>query len=242
LLDNPKGNLMKTATKAFTYLRVSGKGQIEGDGFPRQRTAVEKYARAHGIQVVAEYRDEGVSGTRELADRAGLAALLDRIESNGVRVVLIERADRLARDLMVGEVILGKFRELGVKVFEVEGGTELTAGDDDPTRVLIRQVLGAISQFDKSVVVLKLRAARERIRSREGRCEGRKPFGARPSEAKALARLLALRRKPRGGERMSMAKIADILNTEGYSTRGGKPWKPGTVHAILKRVKGNQAV
>jgi DNA invertase Pin-like site-specific DNA recombinase len=37
-----------------------------------------------------------VSGTRELADRPGLAALLDRLESNGVRTVIVERADRLA--------------------------------------------------------------------------------------------------------------------------------------------------
>ena len=37
-----------------------------------------------------------------------------RLRSNGVRVVLVERADRLARDLMVSEVILGQFRETNV--------------------------------------------------------------------------------------------------------------------------------
>jgi DNA invertase Pin-like site-specific DNA recombinase len=232
---------MKEAVKAFAYLRVSGKGQVDGDGFPRQRAAIEKYVNAHDIVLLGEYRDEGVSGTKELANRKGLAALLDKIESNGVRVVLVERADRLARALTVSEVLLGQFRERGVRVIEAEGGTDLTAGDDDPTRVLIRQVLGAVSQFEKNVIVLKLRAARERKRLREGRCEGRKPFGSRPSEAKALARLLELRRKPREGVRRSMAKISDTLNAEGYATRGGKPWKPGTVHAILKRVKGNRA-
>jgi hypothetical protein len=35
--------------------------------------------------VVEDFSNLGVSGTRELADRAGLAALLDRLESNGVR-------------------------------------------------------------------------------------------------------------------------------------------------------------
>ncbi|MFI5397922.1 MAG: recombinase family protein [Candidatus Binatia bacterium] len=57
-----------------------------------------------------EYRDEGVSGTRDLDDREGLSDLLARIRSNGVRVVLVERADRLARDLIVGELILNQFR------------------------------------------------------------------------------------------------------------------------------------
>ena len=108
---------------------------------------------------MGEFRDEGVSGTKDLDDREGLSDLLARIRSNGVRVVLVERADRLARDLIVGELILNQLRELGVKVIAADGGTELTAGDDDPTRTLIRQVLGAVAQFEKAVMVSKLKAA-----------------------------------------------------------------------------------
>jgi len=226
--------MAKTSEKALAYLRVSGRGQIEGDGYERQRTAIRRYCKRHGIELVGEYRDDGVSGTTELTDRKGLAELLDRIESNGISVVLIERADRLARDLLVSEIILGEFRKAGVKVIEADGGTELTVGDNDPTRNLIRQVLGAVSEFDKSVLVLKLRAARERTRRTHGRCEGRKPFGTHPGEDKTLERIFSLRRK-RGGRRLSIAKIADTLNKEGYPTRSGGEWKPGSVHAILKR-------
>jgi hypothetical protein len=91
------------------------------------------------------------------------------------------------------------------------------------------------AQFDKSVTVLKLRAARERIRRREGRCEGRKPFGARPAEAAALERIRQLRRDPRGGARLSVAAIAAQLNVEGVPTRQGGPWRPSSVYAILQR-------
>src|SRR5262245_33465187 len=126
--------------KAFVYLRVSGRSQVEGDGLVRQREAVTKYSLAQGVELVDEFRDEGVSGTKELAYREGLAALFDRLDSNGVRLVLIERADRLARDLIVGEIILGQFRERGVTVIEVEGGQDLTVADGDPTRKLIRQI------------------------------------------------------------------------------------------------------
>ena len=222
-------------TKAVSYLRVSGKGQVEGDGFPRQRDAVRKYAKAHGLDLVDEYRDEGVSGTRELADRAGLAALLDRLESNGVRVVLVERADRLARDLLVGEVILARFRELGVKVIAADSGVDLTVSDADPTRTLIRQVLGAVSQFEKSVLVLKLRAARDRTRRKTGRCEGRKPYGHRPGEQAVVERIITMRRKPRGGKRASYAKIADALNADKVPTRTGAPWAAETVRRIHQR-------
>ncbi len=221
--------------EALAYLRVSGKSQIDGDGFVRQKAAIVRHAEAHSISIKGEYRDNGVSGTTDLENRPGLAALLDRIESNGVRIVLIERADRLARDLLVGEVILGQFRELGVSVIEVASGSDLTAADQDPTRILIRQVLGAVSQFEKSVIVLKLRAARDRIRKRTGRCEGRKPFGHKPGEAEAIARILQLRRKPRNQKRRSLAKIAAILNTENHPTRTGQPWAASTVNSILRR-------
>ena len=88
----------QTKKKAFAYLRVSGKGQVNKDGFPRQRETIRKYAKANGLEIVGEYRDEGVSGTKELEQRQGLAALLDHIESNGVQIVLVERADTSTSD------------------------------------------------------------------------------------------------------------------------------------------------
>jgi hypothetical protein len=44
-----------------------------------------------------------------------------------------------------------------------------------------------------------------------------------------------LRRKPRGGERLSFAAIADRLNAGGRPTRTGKPWAPETVRQIAGR-------
>lgn len=217
---------------------MSGLGQIEGDGLTRQRHAVERYARRSSMQIVEEFADAGVSGTTELADRPRLAALLDRIESNGVHVVVVERADRLARDLVVGELILDRFRSLGVKVVDAEG-VELTAGDSDPTRKLIRQVLGAVAEFDRCVTVLKLRAARERIRENGVRCEGRKPFGASPAEERALERILELRRARRGQPRLSFERIAARLNEEGVSTRMGRRWAPATVYKLVQRLRPN---
>lgn len=222
-------------TQAVGYLRVSGKRQVKGDGFSRQREAILAYAKSAKYNIVDEFCDEGVSGTKELEGRAELAALLDLCRSGEIKVVLVERADRLARDLMVGEVILGQFRDLNVRVIAVDSGTDLTAHNDDPTRTLIRQVLGAVAQFEKSVMVSKLRAARERARIRHGSCEGRKPFGKNPEEKKTLIRMKQLRRIVNETCRLSYAKIADILNDEGHQTRHGRPWVSGTIRKILKR-------
>lgn len=216
--------------KAFSYLRVSGRGQVEGDGFIRQREAIHRYAQVKEIEIADEFRDEGVSGTKELADREGLTCLFDRLDANGVRLVLTERADRVARDLIVGEIILGQFRERGVTVIECEGGQDLTVADGDPTRKLIRQILGAISEFDKACIVTKLRAARERIRRREGRCEGPKPFGARLGEESVVVRVKALRELG-----MTLAAIAEMLRADGAATRTGACWSAAMVKKIVDR-------
>jgi|DEB0MinimDraft_3_1074331.scaffolds.fasta_scaffold111756_1 DNA invertase Pin-like site-specific DNA recombinase len=225
-----------TKAKAAAYLRVSGLGQVEGDGFPRQRSTIAAWAKAKRVEIVEEFRDEGVSGATDLDHRDGLAALLDRIDSNGIRMVVVEDMSRLARDLMVGEIILTQFRERGVRVFSASGDEELT-NDDDPTKTLIRQVLLAVSAFDRKVIVRKLRAARDRkSRKSGGRIEGAKAFGTLPGEAETLERMRGLRVKTRGEARRSFASIAKTLNDEGHQTRHGRPWKPESIRKILGRV------
>jgi DNA invertase Pin-like site-specific DNA recombinase len=118
--------------------------------------------------------DAAVKGKTELAEREGLSELLEGIDSS--TIVLVERADRLARDLMVNELIVEQFRKLNVRVVECEGGSDITVLDNEPTKVLIRQVLAAIAQFEKSCIVAKLKAARDRMRKATGRCEGRKRY------------------------------------------------------------------
>jgi len=219
-------------TQAVSYLRVSGKGQADGDGPDRQRQAISRFALASKLTLLEEYSDLGVSGTTELADRPGLASLIDRLESNGVRTVVIERADRLARDLMVQEVILGQFAKIGARIVTADG-VDLSSADD-PTRRLIRQVLGAVAEFEKNVLVLKLRAARERKRAKGERVEGVKPYGHLPAERAVIDRMKTLRRKPTKGRRPSVAKVAAQLNGEGHRNRAGREWSAQLVHHVLK--------
>jgi hypothetical protein len=142
--------------------------------------------------------------------------LLTRLKANGVSLVLVQRADRLARDLLVGEIILGQFRDAGVRVIEAEGGKDLTGGNDGPTRKLIRQVLGAVAEFEKSETAIKQRAARDRKSSKQRRrCEGRKRFGSTPSERAAVERMLELRRKPK-----SRGRLGGLRNCQDPQRRG----------------------
>jgi DNA invertase Pin-like site-specific DNA recombinase len=217
--------------KAVSYLRVSGVSQIDAGGFPRQRETCAQYAKANGLRIVEEFRDEAVSGTTEGSYREGFAAMIERIAGNGVRVVLVESADRLARDLIVSETLIAQLSALGMRVIEARSGLDLTDATD-PSRVLIRQVLGAVAQYAKSEIVGKLAKARARIRRERGRCEGRMPFGTREGEAETLAAMMELHRK-----RLSLREIAALLDADGKPTRSGRPWSAEAVRLIIGREK-----
>ena len=147
----------------------------------------------------------------------------------------METSSRVARDLIVGEIILAEFRKLGVKVVSADSGVDLTAGSNDPTSVLVRQILGSVSEFEKSILVQKLATSRLRIRRSAGKCEGRKPYGMTEAEQSVIAKMRAYR-----SERLSFAEIANRLNVEGIKprtpTRAGREtkWHPTMVQRILK--------
>jgi len=220
-------------TKCFAYLRVSGQAQVEKDGFPRQEDAVRQYAIQHDLDIVRIYREEGVTGTIE--NRPALAKLMVSLEQNGhgITTVIIERLDRLARDLGVQEAIIRDFRQHGYDLISALEGPDLAG--DDPTRELVRQIMGAIAQYDKTMTVAKLQAARERQKARTGKCEGRKGYGD-TAEGQALKRKIhALRRTPKYGKRRTWQQIADVLNDEGITTLDGHAW---TLYRVQQVAKG----
>ncbi len=213
--------------RAFAYLRVSGRGQIEGDGFKRQEIAIRAYAEAHGFKVCKVFREEGVSGASELHGRKALLELLTQ-QANGAQIVLIEKLDRLARDLMVQENLIADIQKRGFRLISV---AEPDLLENDPTRKLMRQIIGAISEYEKQMIVLKLRGARERAKARHGKCEGRKLYGTRTGETDVIAQMKALRESG-----SSFRRIAAVLNVGGTKTRTtGKRWHGSAVSQILKR-------
>jgi DNA invertase Pin-like site-specific DNA recombinase len=212
--------------KAFAYLRVSGKGQVGGDGFTRQLGAIKAYAAQHGIKIVKVFREEGVSGAKDLEDRPAFTEMLTALHSNGVKLIMVEALHRLARDLMVQETIIADLRKHSFDLISV---AEPDLLKDDPTRTLLRQMMGAVAQYEKSMLVIKLRGARLRKKASVGRCEGAKPYGTLPGEAEVLERMKELR--ARGA---AYDKIALQLATEGFKPRRGKRWHGFAVNTILR--------
>jgi DNA invertase Pin-like site-specific DNA recombinase len=101
--------------------------------------------------------------------------MLDRIDGNGVRIVLVESSDRFARKMLTAE--------LGILLLVSRGVTLMTAADenltdtDDEMRVAFRQMAMTFAQLEKTRLVKKLRVARDRASQRAGRrVEGMKGY------------------------------------------------------------------
>jgi resolvase-like protein len=122
-----------------------------------------------------------------------------------------------------------KLRERGIDLIAADSPGSFI--DDTPTAKLVRQVLGAISEFDKAMTVAKLRGARERKRREVGKCEGRKSHAERNPELVALAKRLH-RQKPKGG-RMSLRAISAELATQGFLNENGRAFAAASIKSML---------
>ncbi len=217
---------------AFAYLRVSSKGQIQGHGFDRQSETIGAFAKQTGYVVKETFRD-AFTGTE--ADRPEFNRMLAMILSNGVRTILVESLDRLARDVMVQSLLLAKLAQHGITLVNCVTGEDVTSSmNDDPMRKALIQIQSVFSELEKSRLVGKLRRAREAKKDATGKCEGRKAFGEKPGEEQIVDLMRSLRRK-RSGKRLSYAKIAAQLNERETPTRTGARWHTTTVKNILTR-------
>jgi len=202
--------------KAVAYFRTSSATNIgdDRDSEQRQRIAVTAFAARNDIEIVDSFYDAAVSGADHLDERAGFKALLQRIAGNGVRTILVETANRFARDLMVQETGWLKLKNLGIELISVDSPNAFI--EDTPTAVLIRQILGAVAQFDRALTVAKLQAARERKKAATGKCEGRKSW--QEMDPKLVRTAKALRAK-----KLTLRQISAELANQGYMSHTGKP-------------------
>ena len=224
--------------EAYGYLRVSGKGQIDKDGFDRQRDSILEFAEKNKIIIPHFYEEKGISGTKGEEDRPAFQEMITDILSNGVNTIVVERLDRLAREYVIQEQLLIYLASKKIVLFNASTGENITeAIHSDPMKKAIIQIQGIFAELEKSLLIKRLKKARIRKKADTGKCEGAKGWSEIDPERKheVLKVVRRLRRKPRLGERQkSYQQIADYLNAEGIQTLRGGKWSPQLVRAFHK--------
>jgi DNA invertase Pin-like site-specific DNA recombinase len=179
------------------------------------------------VKLVRVFQEKGISGSKDIVSRPAFVAMMEALHANGVKLVLVESLGRLARDLMIQESILHDFKRHDFKLISV---AEPDLCSDDPSRKLMRQIMGAFHEYEKHMIVIKLRGARQRSKTKYGSCEGRKPYGHHTGEMDTLKKMRELHESG-----MKATDIAKTLEAEGFKTRNGGEWLQPTVSKILNR-------
>jgi site-specific DNA recombinase len=216
------------------YCRVSTENQKEEGTIAIQRAALEEFAHEKGYKLVQVFCDDGVSGGLE--HRPGLSALFDFLEQHPeVTSVLICKLDRLARDLMIQENLIRDFEKRSRGLISTKE-PDLDSGD--PTRVFIRQVLGATSQYEKAMITMRMSGGRISKARRGGYAGGFPAYGYEaeggdlkvdPERAETVKAIFRMRRSQHKGLR----EIARTLNERGTETARGGKWHASTVKYVL---------
>lgn len=221
----------KDLVPAFAYIRTSSAANVgpDKDSDKRQRAAIQSFAKQSGFTLVDEFYDAAVRGADTIDTRPGFARLLDRIEANGCRTVIVEDASRFARELMTQEIGIMLLIRRGVRVLTANGD-DLT-DSSDPSRKMMRQIAGAFHEYEKARLVAKLKAARDRKKAVAGKCEGRKSWNETAphvvKEAKALRR-----KRPKGGQR-SLREIANELASKGVVNSAGNKFSASAIAGMI---------
>lgn len=213
---------------AVAYMRTSSAANVgaDKDSETRQREAISSFAAAAGYEIAGSdwFYDAAVKGADPVTARPGFAAMLERIAGNGVRTIICESPDRFARDLIVQLTGHDHLKALGVTLIPASAPAHFT--EDTPTATMVRQILGAVAEFEKTTLVAKLRVARDRKKAATGKCSGRKSYAERDPEMVAKARAL------RDGR--SLRKVAAELAAVGYTTPSGRPYAAMAVRSMLR--------
>jgi DNA invertase Pin-like site-specific DNA recombinase len=212
---------------------------VDGDGPLRQSTSINNFCTKNDVRILNFFED-AITGKTEGMDRPKFSEMLSAIDEiqkghstdPAPTCIVIERMDRLARDLMIGEIMLGELRKRGLELYCADQGQciDMASNDGDPTRKLIRQVLGALSEWERSMLVAKMKAAKDRIRATKGRCDGNFAFSQEDQKSvdDAIERYLELGFSERG--------IMFELEKAHFIPRCGR-WHLATLHRLVSNVK-----
>ncbi len=227
--------------RAASYARVSTTEQAEkGTSLATQAEECRSFITRQGWVLVAEYVDEGVSGTT--VSRPALDALLKATDERVVDVVVVTKIDRVARSMTHLSAIVGALDDVGVRLATVDGRLDTTTSHGR----LMRNILGSFAEFERDVIVERTTAGLRKVAEDGYWPGGPPPFGWRSyraadvghtklsivdDEAAILREIVRLI----SDERLTTRQVATELNARGVKPRRASRWHYSMLYHLLDR-------
>lgn len=231
------------------YLRVSTESQADGGfGLQVQEETGRQWLRSGRHRLVEVCTDAGRSGTLDVGERAGLARALALVAADRADGIVVHRLDRLARDVILQEQLLAELHRLGKELRSCSPAEDenLAHTPDDPTRALVRRILGSIATYEREVIRLRLRSGRVRKQLAGGYVGGPPPYGWAAVRGDLIPvpdeqRTIRLIRRLRADGRSYRAICAELERRGVPSRARHHKWRPATVCDIYARAEMRRA-
>ena len=211
------------------------------DSHNRQEQICVDFCESNNFSIQGVFYDKGVSGKVSVFNRKGFYGLYLYCLENNITTVVFESISRFSRDLYELEVAYRKLTDDGIQLISV------TDGDFEGDRVskLQRQIISAISEYQREEIVFNLSVARGRKKIRNkgigvttldgsGKCEGRKSHKEINSELVALVKKLR-RKNWKTKKVLSYQKISDYLYSQGHVNEKGNQYDAKSISRMVQQ-------
>lgn len=206
--------------KVALYGRTSSEDQVERETIHNQVQIANTLCPAMGLEIVASYLDDGVSGTIPLEKRPQGALPLEDAKKGKFSQVVVYRLDRIGR---TGLVILSAWDSLKQQGIAFKSLTE-PFDTSQPFGEFVMGILAMVAGYERDSIVTRTTEGRRR-KAREGYWTGgRAPLGYKvvdshleidEEEANLIRRIF----RQYTEDRLSGWKIATQLNAEEVPTQ-----------------------
>jgi DNA invertase Pin-like site-specific DNA recombinase len=142
------------AKRAAIYVRVSTDKQT----VENQLRELRQIAERRGWEIVKEYQDAGISGSKGRDGRPGLDEMLKEAQRRRFDVVMAWAIDRLGRSLIDLLNTIQALEACGVDLYLDQQAIDTTT----PAGKLMFQVTGAFAEFERSMIRQRVRAGLKR--------------------------------------------------------------------------------
>lgn len=177
------------------YARVSTRDKRQDPEL--QLSELHEYAKARGWQIIGEFVDVGVSGSK--GSRPQLDTMMGLAKSRKLDVIAVWKLDRFGRSLRHLVDALAELEALGVAFVSLRDNLDLST----PSGRLMFAVIGAMAEFERSLIQERVRAGLTLARSKGTKLGRPKVRRERDKDAKRIRELR--------DEGQSYREIADEL-------------------------------
>lgn len=220
--------------RVLGYIRVSTEKQEES--LDVQKTLIDNYSRQIKAEQFLCFIDDGVGGQVSIEKRPGLLKLLTTVKK-GDRVV-VQKRDRLARDLLLILTIEKEISKRGAKIISLAGeGTQLDGYHGN----FITNIFDSFSQMERAIIKERTKAMMMAKREKGLRL-GKIPYGKKLSAdgihlENCEEELQLIQQMIKWSEKYTFVDIEKMMKKKEIKNRQGNYWDDAMINYIVKKFK-----